>query len=102
MTAILTPGANAVLAGIDANGLATTQFPVTPIWSVADTNVFTVVAAADGLSAVITPTGLTGLTTVTVVSGDLTATVDVEFTAVVVVPPTPGVATSMSIQLTQL
>lgn len=102
MTAVLQPGANAVLFGIDANGLATTQFPATPAWSVADATLFTVTASADGLSATITPTGVGGATVVTVVSGDLTATVDVSFDVIVPPPPTPGVATSMSIQLTQM
>lgn len=102
MTSVLNPGANAVLAGIDANGLATTQFPTLPVWAVADSTLFTVVAAADGLSAQIVPTGVAGSTTVTVTSGDLTASVDVSFEAIIVVPPTPGVAVSMSIQLSQM
>lgn len=102
MTAILQPGANAQLSGTDANGLVTTQFPATPAWSVADATLFTVTAAADGLSAQIVPTGTVGSTTLTVVSGDLTTSVTVEFDAVVVTPPTPGVATAMTITLTQL
>jgi hypothetical protein len=102
MTAILNPGANAVLSGIDANGLATTQFPALPVWVVADATLFTVTPSADGLSAQIVPTGVAGSTVVTVTSGALTASVDVSFDAIVVVPPTPGEAVSMSIALTQL
>lgn len=102
MTAILAPGASAVLVGMDANGLSTTQFPDVPVWTISDPNIFTVVAAADGLSAQVTPTGQAGLATINVTSGTLTASQDVEFQVVVPPPPTPGPAVSMSIQLTQL
>lgn len=100
MTAILAPGASAVLVGLDANGLSTTQFASTPVWTSSDSNIFTVVAAADGLTATVTPTGVAGQATINVVAGDLTASADVEFQ--VVTPPGPGPAVSMSIQLTQL
>ena len=105
MTAILNPGASAVVSGIDANGLATTQFPSVPVWSVGDASLFTVTASDDGMSAKIVPTGMGGATTVTVTSGNLTASVDVSFDVVVTPPPpppAPGVAVAMSIQLTQL
>lgn len=103
MTAILQPGATAVLSGLDANGLVTTQFPALPSWVAADPTLFTVTAAADGMSAQVVPTGTAGTTTITVTSGSLTASVEVTFAAVAPPsPPTPGVATSMSITLTQL
>jgi hypothetical protein len=105
MTAVLVPGASAVLVGMDANGLTTNQFPAVPTWDVSDTSVFTIAVAADGLSATLTPTGVTGKALITVVAGDLTATQDVSFEAVVTPPPPPpqpGVAVSMAIQLTQL
>lgn len=100
MTAILAPGALATLTGLDANGLVTTQFPAIPSWTSSDTNIFTVEASPDGLTAKITPTGAAGLATINVVAGSLTASVDVEFQ--VVAPPTPGMAVTMSIQLSQL
>lgn len=100
MTAILAPGALATLTGLDANGLVTTQFPAVPQWSSSDTTIFTVDASPDGLTAKVTPTGAAGFATINVTAGGLSASADVEFQ--VVVPPGPGMAVTMSIQLSQL
>lgn len=107
MTQILLPSATASLTGVDANGLATTQFPGDVVWSISDPTLFSIAPAADGLTVVVTPLGVTGTATLSVTSGPLTASVEVSFQAVVVEPPppppppTPGVAVALSITLTQ-
>lgn len=54
--------------------------PATPAWSVADTALLAVSAAADGLSAVITTVGPLGTTQVSAVTGTLTGVLDVAIT----------------------
>jgi len=67
------------LAIADAKGNPTAA-PAVPVWTLDNPTVATVVAAADGMTAVVTPTTV-GVVNLTVTVGSLTASVAITFTA---------------------